>query len=163
MRVALWTDGSSTGQVGDGGWAYVLRYGEHEREGSGYCPETTNQRMEMTAALMGLRALNRPMPVTIYTDSAYLMNAFVQNWFKKWKANGWLAGSGSRMKPVENRDLWQALLDEVSLHGVQWEKVKGHSGNVDNERVDVLAVAAKKAGMGAYVKIDLPIFQEALA
>lgn len=153
-RVEIWTDGSSTGQVGPGGWAYLLRFRGHEKTASGHMPDTTNQRMEMTAALMGLRAINRPMPVTIYTDSAYLMNAFIQNWFKKWKANGWRSGGGK--KPVANRDLWEALIVEVAKHHVQWEKVKGHSKIEDNDLVDGLAVEAKKAGMAAYVPVTLP-------
>jgi ribonuclease HI len=159
MVVELWCDGSSTGEVGPGGWAYLLRFGAHEKEASGHVPDTTNQRMEMTAALMGLRALKRPAVVEIVTDSAYLKNAFTQGWFKKWKSNGWMAGSGSRAHPVVNRDLWESLLVETAGHNVTWKKVKGHSGNEHNDRVDLLAVAAKVAGMDAYVPVELAAFE----
>jgi ribonuclease HI len=159
MKVELWTDGSSTGEVGDAGWAYLMRYGTHEKEGSGFLPDSTNQRAEMTAALMGLRALKRPAAVEISTDSAYLMHAFTQGWLKKWKSNGWMAGSGSRAHPVVSRDLWEALLVEAAGHNVTWKKVKGHSGNEHNDRVDLLAVAAKVAGMDAYVPVELAAFE----
>jgi ribonuclease HI len=162
MRVELFTDGSSRGCVGDGGWAYLLRYGTHTRQRAGYMPDTTNQRMELIAPIMGLRALKKPMPVTIYTDSAYVMNAFVQGWIKKWEGNGWMAG-GRRPHPVENRDCWEALIEEVAKHHVEWKKLKGHSGHVENDIVDQLAVAAKNAGMQSYVEVDLPSTQLALA
>jgi ribonuclease HI len=138
MVVDLWTDGSSTGEVGPGGWAYLLRSGTHEKEASGYVPETTNQRMEMVGCLMGLRA---------------------QEWLKKWKSNGWMAGGSKRRHPVVNRDLWEALLVETARHNVTWKKVKGHSGNADNDRVDLLAVTAKKAGMDAFVEIELAAYE----
>lgn len=156
MKVELWTDGSSTGAVGDGGWAYILRYGDHEKEASGFAPDTTNQRMEMIAVLMGLRALRRPVPVVVHTDSAYVMNAFTQGWIRKWQGNNWIAGRGSKAHPVENRDAWEALIEAVGRHYVTWEKVKGHSNLELNDRVDALAVAAKKAGPDAYVKVELP-------
>lgn len=155
-RVELWTDGSSTGAVGDGGWAYILRWGDHEKIEVGYIPDTTNQRMEMTAVLMGLRAIKWPMPVTIFCDSAYVQNAWQQGWLKKWKKNGWMAGSGRKLHPVENRDLWEALVAEVDRHGVMWNKVKGHSGDELNERVDALARGARKKGPEAFVHVELP-------
>jgi ribonuclease HI len=159
MIVELWCDGSSTGEVGPGGWAYVLRSGTHEKEASGYVPETTNQRMEMVGCLMGLRALRRPVAVCVHTDSAYLKNAFTQEWLKKWKSNGWMAGGSRHRHPVVNRDLWEALLVETARHNVTWKKVKGHSGNADNDRVDLLAVTAKKAGMDAFVEIELAAYE----
>lgn len=155
MTVELWCDGSSTGEVGPGGWAYLLRLGGHEKEASGYAPETTNQRMELTGCLMGLRALTRPVAVCIHTDSAYLKNAFTQGWLKKWQGNGWMAGSNGRRHRVVSRDLWEALLTEADRHEVTWKKVKGHSGNSFNDRVDLLAVTAKKAGPDAFVVVDL--------
>jgi ribonuclease HI len=161
MIVDLWCDGSSTGAVGDGGWAYLLRYGEHEKEAAGFMPDTTNQRMEITGCLMGLRAIKRPVAVCVHTDSAYLKNAFTQDWLKKWAKNGWMAGTKSRRHPVMNRDLWEALLSETGRHNVTWKKVKGHSGHVENDRVDLLAVTAKKAGGDAYVFVELS-FSEAL-
>lgn len=154
MRVELWTDGSSTGRVGNGGWAFVLRYGTHEKEESGFATDTTNNRMEMTAALMGLRALKHPMPVTIFTDSEYLMHAFTLGWLKKWERKKW--------KKVKNVDLWQALQAEVKKHNVQWTWVRGHADSELNNRVDQAAVAARHAGPAAYVHVDLPPLQATL-
>lgn len=151
LRVELFTDGSSTGKVGPGGWAYLLRYRGVERERAGYADDTTNNRMEMTAALMGLRALTRPMPVTIITDSEYLMHAFTQGWLTKWERKNW--------RKVKNVDLWKALQIETRKHGVQWSWTRGHSSNEDNNRVDRLAVAARHAGPSAYVHVDLPHWQ----
>lgn len=164
-NIELWTDGSSTGAVGPGGWAYILRFqrpGQEEwveREESGYMPDTTNQRMEMIAMLMGLRALKRRCAVTVYTDSAYLMNAWLQGWIIKWRRNGWKAGRGSKAHPVENRDVWEALIEEKGKHLVNFTKVKGHdaSGRYPiNDRVDKLAVAARKAGDEKFVTVELP-------
>lgn len=162
-NVELWTDGSSRGVVGDGGWACVLRFekdGEMmERELSGYCADTTNQRMEMIAVLMGLRALKFRCHVTVYTDSAYVMNAFVERWIVKWRKNGWIAGRGSKKKPVDNRDIWEALDAEVAKHHVIWTKVKGHHTAAlfpINDRMDELAREARDAGMDRHVEIELP-------
>lgn len=148
MRVELWTDGSSTGRVGDGGWAYVLLYGQHEKEAAGFAADTTNNRMEMTAALMGLRALKHPMPVTIFTDSQYLMHAFTLGWLKKWERKRW--------RKVKNVDLWLALSTETKKHNVQWQWIRGHADSELNNRVDQLAVAARHEGVAAYVAVELP-------
>lgn len=163
LRVELWTDGASSpdGQGGYfGGWAFKLKYGPHEREASGYMPETTNNRMEMTGVLMGLRAITKPMPVMIYCDSAYVVNGYTR-YLKNWKKNGWISGRGKDAHPVVNRDLWEAIDAEVKKHGVQWRLVKGHGDDEGNIRVDELAVAAKKAGPDAYVEVELPSFPNA--
>lgn len=159
LRLEMWTDGAvSTDGEGSfyGGWAAVMKFGQHQREVSGHMPSpTTNNRMEMIAVLMGLRALTRPMPVTIYCDSAYVLNGYTQ-YLPKWKKNGWVAGRGKDRRPVVNRDIWEALDAEIKKHGVRWQHVKGHSGNEGNERADELAVAAKVAGMAAFVRVELP-------
>jgi ribonuclease HI len=157
VEIELWTDGSSTGAVGDGGWAFVLRCGEKVKEGSGYVPDTTNNRMEMTALLMGLRALTREgVFVRVFTDSEYLMKPFTHGWLHKWERGGWITGRGSKKKPVANQDLWQALKEEAGKHRVTFEWVRGHAGTLLNERCDELAKAAKVAGMSAHVEIELP-------
>lgn len=154
VRVQIWTDGSSTGRVGDGGWAYLMRYGMHEKQESGFATDTTNNRMEMTAALMALRALKRPMPVTIFTDSEYLMHAFTQGWLQKWERKRW--------RKVKNVDLWKALQVEVRKHNVEWQWLRGHAGHAENETVDKAAVAARHAGAAAYVHVELDPAQESL-
>jgi ribonuclease HI len=138
----LWTDGACSGNPGPGGWAFVLvarapdgtiakRLERHGGEDA-----TTNNRMEMTAALQGLRALTRPTTVAVFVDSAYLAGAFLEGWLVKWQGNGWKSGR----KPVKNQDLWGALLEAVAPHTVAWERVKGHAGSELNERCDQLAV-----------------------
>lgn len=143
-KVLIYTDGACSGNPGPGGWAAVLRYGEHSKELSGFALETTNQRMELTAALEALEALKEPCAVELYSDSAYLINAFAQNWFARWQNNGWL---NSQKKPVENRDLWQQLLKLTERHQVKWLKVKGHSGHPENERCDQLAKKATEEAL----------------
>ncbi|NLI93692.1 MAG: ribonuclease HI [Peptococcaceae bacterium] len=138
-RVTIYTDGACSGNPGPGGWGAVLRYGEHIKETSGFEEITTNQRMELTAAIEALLLLKEPCRVDLYSDSAYLINAFHQEWFVRWKKNGWL---NAQKKPVENRDLWQKLLELASKHQVNWIKVKGHSGDSLNERCDILAKEA---------------------
>lgn len=135
-KIMIFTDGACSGNPGPGGWGVVLKYGEHVRELSGFEKETTNQRMELTAAVEALNALKEPCWVELYSDSAYLINAFEQNWLTRWQINGW---QNSQKKPVENRDLWMKLLELSSIHQVKWIKVKGHSGNLNNERCDQLA------------------------
>ncbi|HHV65863.1 MAG TPA: ribonuclease HI [Peptococcaceae bacterium] len=135
-RVLVYADGACSGNPGPGGWAVILKYGEHSKELSGFALETTNQRMELKAAIEGLKALKEPCAVELYSDSAYLINAFEQNWLARWQKNGWL---NANKKPVENQDLWQELLKLTSVHQVQWLKVKGHSGHPENERCDELA------------------------
>lgn len=139
--VIIYTDGACSGNPGPGGWAALLIYGGHERVEAGSSPHTTNNRMELTAALEGLRALSEPCSVRLHTDSAYLARAFNEGWIKKWQKNGWKTSS---KKPVENKDLWEALIKEAERHDVTWVKVKGHSDNELNNRVDGLAVEAMK-------------------
>ncbi len=135
-EVIVYTDGACSGNPGPGGWGAVLISGDNRKEISGYESWTTNQRMELAAAVWALKALKFPCAVTLYSDSAYLINAFQQNWFARWQKNGWL---NSHKQPVENSDLWKKLLTLNDLHRVTWTKVKGHSGNPENERCDELA------------------------
>ncbi|MGE5605648.1 MAG: ribonuclease HI [Bacteroidota bacterium] len=134
--VEIYTDGACSGNPGPGGWAAILIYEGKERELSGFEPNTTNQRMELRAAIEGLGALKFTCKVKLYSDSAYLINAFRQNWFKNWLANGW---QNSQKKPVENRDLWEEILRLSGLHQVEWIKVPGHRDNPYNNRCDLLA------------------------
>jgi len=141
MNVQIYTDGACSGNPGPGGWAAILVARGTEKELSGYIDSTTNNRMELTAAIEGLKALKKPCDVTIFSDSAYLVNAFTQNWIDNWKKNGWKNASKA---PVSNTDLW-LLLDELSAyHKITWEKVKGHSDHPYNNRCDLLAVQAIK-------------------
>lgn len=144
-KVIIFTDGACSGNPGPGGWAAVLKYGQHVREISGFEQETTNQRMELTAAVEALSALREPCLADLYSDSAYLINAFEQNWFLRWEKNGWL---NAKKKPVENRDLWIRLLELASVHQVKWIKIKGHSGHPGNERCDELARKAITDAIG---------------
>lgn len=134
--VAVYTDGACSGNPGPGGWAAILIYNGNEREISGFEPHTTNQRMELKAAIEGLKTLKYPCSVQLYSDSAYLVNAFRQNWLGNWLGNGWL---NSQKKPVENRDLWEELLRLANIHQVEWIKVPGHRDNEYNNRCDLLA------------------------
>nr|MBO2477655.1 ribonuclease HI [Bacillota bacterium] len=143
--VDVYTDGACRGNPGPGGWAAVLLYGEHRRELSGGERCTTNQRMELTAAIEAFKALRRPCRVRIHSDSAYLVNAFRLGWVERWQANGWRTAAG---KPVENQDLWMELLRVSRPHRVEWVKVAGHAGDVWNERTDELARAAIPNGAG---------------
>lgn len=147
-KVVIYTDGACSGNPGPGGWAAVLKFGEHCREISGYARETTNQRMELTAAVEALSALKEPCLVEVYSDSAYLINAFQQKWLDRWLMNDWL---NSQKKQVENRDLWEKLLELTARHTVKWVKIKGHAGNPDNERCDLLA---RKAVREAAIRPD---------
>lgn len=136
--VQLITDGSCLGNPGPGGWAYILRYGAHKRECAGSEAQTTNNRMELTAAIQGLRALKEPCQVTIITDSEYVKNG-ITTWLKGWKKNGWKTAA---KKPVMNQDLWQELDEAVTQHQTAWEWTKGHASHEDNNRCDELARAA---------------------
>lgn len=138
-EVIIYTDGACSGNPGPGGWAAVLLYGGHRKELSGAVAVTTNQRMELTAALEALKALKEPCRVKLYSDSAYLVNAFQEGWIKRWQENGWRT---AKKEPVENQDLWQELLKVASQHQVEWVKVTGHSDNEENNRCDALARAA---------------------
>ena len=141
VPVIIHTDGSCLSNPGPGGWAAVLRWQGNERELTGSEPDTTNNRMELMAAIMGLNAVTRPMLVNLHTDSRYVMNG-VQDWMPRWKANGWKTAA---KKPVANQDLWQQLDEAVIRHQVRWHWVKGHAGNPLNERCDVLARSAAEA------------------
>jgi len=139
QQVEIYTDGACSGNPGPGGWAAILTLKDMEKEISGGEPHTTNQRMELRAVYEGLHHLKRPCQVVIYSDSAYVINCFRQKWFESWQKNGWKNSKGDK---VQNRDLWEALLTEVSRHEVQFAKVKGHAGVDMNERCDALARAA---------------------
>ena len=133
--VELHTDGACLGNPGPGGWAALLRYGQHERELSGAEPLTTNNRMELMAAIAGLEALSEPCSVDLTTDSQYVRQGMTQ-WLPGWVRRGWKTAGGDAVK---NRDLWERLQAATARHHVQWHWVKGHSGDPDNERVDMLA------------------------
>jgi ribonuclease HI len=137
-RVTLYTDGACRGNPGPGGWGAVLEHGRHRRELLGAEPATTNNRMELRAAIEGLRALSEACEVDLATDSTYVMKGITE-WLQAWKARGWKTAA---RKPVANADLWQELEQEASRHRVHWRWVKGHSGDVGNERADALANAA---------------------
>lgn len=144
-EIDIYTDGACSGNPGPGGWGVVLIYQENKKELSGYQPETTNNRMELFAAIQGLSALKESCVVNLYSDSSYLVNAFEKHWIEKWQRNGWKT---SRKSPVENQDLWKLLLIHVRKHQVRFIKVKGHSDNQYNNRCDEMAVAAIKNGRG---------------
>jgi ribonuclease HI len=137
-QVEIFTDGACRGNPGPGGWAALLRHGDRERMLSGAEPATTNNRMEVTAAIEALAALKRPCRVSITTDSEYLRQG-VMSWLQRWKANGWRTAA---RKPVKNQDLWERLDALVGAHEIMWHWVRGHSGHVENERVDAAANAA---------------------
>lgn len=135
-EVTVYTDGACSGNPGPGGWAAIIMEDGAERIVSGAEARTTNQRMELMAAIEGLAAIPDRRRVHVRTDSAYVMNCFEQRWWERWEKNGWL---GAGKKPVTNRDLWERLLAQVRRHDVVWHKVRGHSGDVMNDRVDALA------------------------
>lgn len=138
-QVIIYTDGACSGNPGPGGWGAILIYGRHEKELSGFAPETTNQRMELLAAIKGLKGLTKPCKVKLHSDSAYLINAFTQGWIENWQKNGWL---NAKKQPVSNDDLWRQLIALNELHDIEWIKVKGHSDNKLNNRCDALARGA---------------------
>ncbi|HSU33720.1 MAG TPA: ribonuclease HI [Bryobacteraceae bacterium] len=137
-QVQLITDGACKGNPGRGGWAFILRYGEHKREMFGSAPETTNNRMELTAVIEGLKRLKEACAVEIITDSEYVKNGMTK-WIAGWKRNGW---KSSDKKPVKNQDLWMELDKLVNSHRVQWTWTKGHALHEDNNRCDELASRA---------------------
>lgn len=139
--VEIHTDGACSGNPGPGGWAAILIYNEHRKEISGFAPETTNNRMELTAAIEALKALREDCNVRLHSDSAYLCNAFQRGWLESWKYNGWKTSSKS---PVENQDLWKQIVELTDRHAVEWIKVKGHSTDENNNRCDELARQAIK-------------------
>lgn len=134
-RVELFTDGSCLGNPGPGGWGALLRFGPREKELSGGEAVSTNNRMELMAAIAGLETLKRPCDVALTTDSQYVKRG-VEEWMARWRANGWRT---SDRQPVKNRDLWERLAAALEGHRVQWHWIKGHAGHAENERVDVLA------------------------
>ncbi|NLW92018.1 MAG: ribonuclease HI [Syntrophomonadaceae bacterium] len=145
-QINIYTDGACSGNPGPGGWGAVLFYGEHTRELSGGEENTTNQRMELTAVIEALRALKvTGWQVTVHTDSAYIVNAFRQNWIDNWQSNGW---RNSKKEAVANQDLWKELIQLMKKNQVKIEKVKGHAGDRWNERCDELARAAVKKVQG---------------
>ncbi len=140
-NVLMYTDGACSGNPGPGGWAYSLEWNGKRKENSGGDYNTTNNRMEMQAIIEGLKALKVPCEVTICSDSALIINAFTQGWIDAWQKRGWKKAD---KKPVENLDLWHEMLDAVDQHTIIWKKVKGHSDDERNNRVDELAVIASK-------------------
>ena len=134
-EIILYTDGACSGNPGKGGWGAILFYNDIKKEISGGEENTTNNRMELTAVIKGLEALKEPCKVDIYSDSAYVVNALLQNWVGSWQNDGWKSSKGK----VLNIDLWQRLLQLVSIHSVSWHKVKGHADNEYNNRCDSLA------------------------
>jgi ribonuclease HI len=142
-RVSIWTDGACSGNPGPGGWGAILRYGAHEKELKGGEALTTNNRMELTAAIEALESLKRPCQVSLHTDSQY-MRGGVTEWLGSWKRNGWRTAD---RKPVKNEDLWRRLDAAAERHDVKWLWVRGHAGDVDNERADCLA----RQGMSPYM------------
>ncbi len=141
-EVIIHTDGACSGNPGPGGYGGVLRYGKHRIEISGGYRKTTNNRMEIIAALKALEQLKYPCKVKLYTDSKYLVNAIMKGWAKRWRANGW---KRTKTEYAKNPDLWQELLDLCNTHQVEFIWVKGHASNAENNRCDELAVAAKSS------------------
>lgn len=139
-RVEIYTDGACSGNPGPGGWGAILRWKGHERELSGAEPDTTNNRMELMAAISSLESLKRPMVVDVHTDSTYVREG-IMKWLKSWKARDWRTAD---KKPVKNRDLWERLDAATQRHEIVWHWVKGHAGHTENERADELARMAIK-------------------
>ncbi len=142
--VEIFTDGACSGNPGPGGWGAILRYNGVEKEMSGGEAETTNNRMELSAAIEALNALKTPCKVDLYTDSVYVRDG-IGKWIHGWKRNGWKTAS---KKPVKNDELWKALDDARARHDVTWHWIKGHAGHPENERADALAREAIKALKG---------------
>jgi len=135
-QVEMYTDGACSGNPGKGGYGGILIYNGIEKEYSGYAPETTNNRMELMAVIVGLKMLKEPVKLDIFSDSAYVVNAFLQGWVETWINNNWRTAG---KKPVQNIELWQELLSLIENHEVTWHKVKGHADNEYNNRCDKLA------------------------
>ena len=138
-KVNIYTDGACSGNPGPGGWAAILEFGGHRKELSGYMAGTTNNRMELFAAISGLGALKEPCDVDLYSDSSYLVKAFNDHWIDGWKKKGWKTSAGT---PVENQDLWFILTAQTRRHNVTFHWVKGHADHPENNRCDELARAA---------------------
>ena len=142
-HVYIFTDGSCNTGTGDGGWAYLLRYDGYEKQASGYAASTTNNRMELSAAVNALKALKEPCKATLTTDSQYLKKAFTDGWLANWQKNGWKTAN---KQPVKNKDLWLELLALDQKHQLDWAWTKGHANHPENELVDTLALKARKSG-----------------
>ena len=140
----MYTDGACRGNPGPGGWGVILSYRDRNKTLSGYEPQTTNNRMELTAAIEGLRALSRTCDIELNTDSKYVLQG-ISEWIESWKTNGWKTAA---KKPVKNVDLWQLLDEQVKKHRISWHWVKGHTGIEGNERADQLANVAIDQAMG---------------
>jgi len=142
-KVSLFTDGACSGNPGPGGWAFILRCQrtEKELERSDGVPETTNNQMELMAVIRGLEALKEPCEVTLFADSSYVLQG-MQSWMVGWKSRGWKRKDGSKLVPVKNVELWMQLDKLMQRHRIEFEHVKGHSGHLENERCDELAVTA---------------------
>lgn len=140
-EVLMYTDGACSGNPGPGGFGTILKYGKHEKEISGGEAVTTNNRMELSAVIAGLKALKEPCKVSVYSDSKYVVDAVNLGWAEKWKKNGW---KRSNKEPALNIDLWEKLLALINIHNVSFHWVKGHAGHPENERCDALAVAESK-------------------
>ena len=136
-KVEIFTDGACSGNPGPGGWGTILRYNGHEKELSGGSAETTNNRMELTAVIEGLKALKEPCEVVLTTDSQYVCNGITKGWAEKWKKNNWIKPDKT---PAKNPELWDELLNLLQKHSVRFVWIKGHNGHSENERCDRLAV-----------------------
>ncbi len=140
-EVVIYTDGACSGNPGPGGYGVILKYGEHRRELSGGCRKTTNNRMELMAAITGLASLKDRCRVTLYTDSQYIVNSITKGWARRWRSNGW---KRNKKEKALNPDLWEKLLDLCEYHQVEIRWVRGHAGDPENERADELATAAAR-------------------
>jgi len=144
-KIEIFTDGACKGNPGPGGWGAILRMGKHEKEMSGSDPQTTNNRMEMTAVVRALNALTEPCEVNVCTDSRYVIDGMTK-WIQGWQKKGWINAS---KQPVRNADLWHDLIEACRNHKVTWQWVRGHDGHVENERADKLASDAARAASSA--------------
>ncbi len=142
QEVDIFTDGACSGNPGPGGWAAILRWNGHEKALSGFAPETTNNRMELTAVIEALRSLKRRVPVRVHTDSQYVQKGITE-WIRGWKQRGWKTAN---REPVKNADLWRELDEIASGHDIEWIWVRGHAGHPENERADALARRAIETG-----------------
>ena len=148
--IEIFTDGACSGNPGPGGWGAILRYGDVEKELSGFSRHTTNNRMELLAAICAIEALNRTTVGELTTDSSYVKDG-ITKWIHNWKKNSWRK---SNRKPVENKDLWERLDAAVSSHNITWHWIRGHTGHVEDERADTLAVDAIKKGQRGEIDSD---------
>jgi len=142
--VYVFTDGSCDTQSGEGAWAYLLDYNGHRKQDAKFVANTTNNRMELTAAVKALESLKEPCRVVLTTDSQYLKKAFTEGWLDNWQKNGWKTAN---RKDVKNKDLWQLLLELSKVHSLDWKWTRGHDGHAENEIVDKLALKTRKMGL----------------